>query len=210
MHFSSRILLRSGWGPSPRQGAFGTKNFSRYYLNFTQLYSVYLFALMCRTFRRELALGPAFMVTLKHLRHSLDEQLRWPEAVTYEEMNQQGPDSLLRAFFQAFHEQKTRPEERRRVLKALIALGQVPPSDNASISKADSDARRRRILIPMIRAEMRRRERQKQSRLSSGEGETRSGPAAATERPALVTPNARLTLPAASKVGHSAQSVDRR
>jgi hypothetical protein len=93
-------------------------------LNFTQFYSVYLFTLLCRTFSKELALSAVFMASVKHLRHMLDEQLRWPEAVTYEEMNQNGPGNILRIFLRVFHEQKTKPKERRKLLNALVTLGQ--------------------------------------------------------------------------------------
>jgi hypothetical protein len=123
VHFSPRVAMRSGWGPNPRDAKFATKNFARYYLNFAQCYSVYLFALLCKTFRRDLSLDSDFTDQIKQLEQLLDEQLRWPEAVTFEEMNVRGPDNIVRFFMRTFHEQEIGENERCEVINALLRLG---------------------------------------------------------------------------------------
>lgn len=112
VHFSVRIALRSGWGDAPKQVIFSTKNFSRYYLEFSQFYSLYLLTKFCRTFRKDLNFSDAFMNVIKEMREILDERLRWPEAVTYEEMNQPNPNELIRAVLLVAHREKVK---RRKV-----------------------------------------------------------------------------------------------
>lgn len=124
VHFSPRIAMRSGWGSSPRDSTFATNNFARYYRNFSQIYSVYLFTLLCKVFRRDLGPRTDFMDQIRQLQLILHEELRWPEALTFEEMNVRGPDNILRFFMRTFHEQKTTKKEQREVMTALLRLGE--------------------------------------------------------------------------------------
>jgi len=112
VHFSVRIALRSGWGDVPKHVNFSTKNFSRYYLEFSQFYSMYMLTKFCRTFRKDLHLSDAFMDAINEMEETLDESLRWPEAVTYEEMNQQNPNELMRAVLLVAHRERVK---RRRL-----------------------------------------------------------------------------------------------
>lgn len=101
VHFSPHLLIRMGWGGSADDlGAntkwhFTTENFSRYYTEFNRVYSVYLLVRLLR--------GPAIGLTtnaideiLTNLEGDLSEVIRWPEVVTFEEMNIKGPPQLLR------------------------------------------------------------------------------------------------------------------
>jgi hypothetical protein len=105
VHFNPRVALRNGWGDNPRNSRFGMKNFCRYYLFFSQIYSVFLFNAFCESFKAELALPDNFMERLKMLKNNLNRINRWPEALTYEEMNQPSPNSLIRTVMQLAHEQ---------------------------------------------------------------------------------------------------------
>ena len=69
--FNPRIALRNGWGPSPKQGMFNTKNFSGYYVDFSQVYSVFLVIQLCRAFRRDLSLSPKFVAQIRRLESQL-------------------------------------------------------------------------------------------------------------------------------------------
>jgi len=124
VHFSPRIALRSGWGicplaphhpgeHHPTSGVFSTKNFCRYYLDFSRIYGLYLFVLFCHTFRRDLGLSDSFIRQIKKMQSLLDNELRWPEAVTFEEMNQQDPGPILRAVLKVAHEEN-REKKRRK------------------------------------------------------------------------------------------------
>ena len=117
VHFSPRIALRSGWGADPRRGRFSTKNFTPYYLLFCQTYSVWLFAKMARAFAADLALSRHFRDKLTSVEKELNEQGRWPEAVTYEEMNKRPPNMIMGAILRVMWDDP----EGRRMLRRRIA-----------------------------------------------------------------------------------------
>ncbi|MCS2609286.1 DUF5677 domain-containing protein [Halomonas dongshanensis] len=109
VHFSPQILLRMGWGGTLEdvgdhtEWVFSTKNFTQYYVEFNRTYSLFL---LLRLFR-----GPAASLLpdgaakiIDALESFLNEPLRWPEAVTYEELNIDGPKSFMRILLRAAHE----------------------------------------------------------------------------------------------------------
>src|SRR6267154_3217508 len=108
VHFSVRVSLRSGWGNVPKQVSFSMKNFCRYYLEFSQFYSIYMLTKFCRTFKKDFNFSEGFMDMIGQMEETLDERLRWPEAVTYEEMNQRNPNQLIRAGLKVAHHEKTK------------------------------------------------------------------------------------------------------
>jgi hypothetical protein len=127
VHFSVRVALRSGWGKIPKQVSFSTKNFCRYYLEFSQFYSMYMLTKFCRTFRKDLHFSDGFMDIINEIEETLDERLRWPEAVTFEEMNQQNPNELMRAVLKVAHQEKAnrhrvRTRRRSRNSKTHVAI----------------------------------------------------------------------------------------
>jgi hypothetical protein len=109
VHFNVHVALRNGWG-STGTVRFGTKSFCRYYLSANQTYGVFLFCLMCETFATELGLDHDFLEIVARMRKELDRQLRWPEPVTFEEMNLQPPSPILTAALMVAHLEKTDPD----------------------------------------------------------------------------------------------------
>lgn len=101
VHFSPQILMRMGWGGSQdepsnqTQWRFTTKNFSGYYAEFNRVYSAYLFLRLLRGPARSLK-EPKTDGLLDLLEGDLSEVIRWPELVTYEEMNLKGPSQVQR------------------------------------------------------------------------------------------------------------------
>lgn len=93
-HFNVRVALKNGWGPLDKI-EFGTKKFCKYYLAVNQVYGIYLFALLCDLFHAQLGLSDEFMKKLKRLSLELSRELRWPEPVTFEEMNTRPPSPIL-------------------------------------------------------------------------------------------------------------------
>jgi hypothetical protein len=98
-----------GWGETPgvvgndAGFAFTTNNFSQYYAEFNQVYALMLFL--------HLASGPAASIVprdatsiLSALKTRLDSPLRWPEDVTYEEMNCEGPGLVERILLRVAHD----------------------------------------------------------------------------------------------------------
>lgn len=109
VHFSPHILLRMGWGGTSddvgdeTEWSFTTSNFAQYYSEFNQVYALMLFLHLVR--------GPAACIipsdaasSISALKSHLDSPLRWPEDVTFEEMNLKGPGSLQRILLRAAHE----------------------------------------------------------------------------------------------------------
>ena len=107
VHFNPRISLRSGWGDDPKRGKFSMENFAKYYAEFCQVYSVLLFTMLARAFAVDLSLSKPFRAGLSAIETALDEVLRWPEAVTFEEMNQRPPGFLMRLVAKVAHEKKS-------------------------------------------------------------------------------------------------------
>jgi Family of unknown function (DUF5677) len=115
VHFNPRILLRSGWGSDPKRGQFSMGHFSIYYLRFCQVYSVLLFAMMARAFAVDLSLSKEFKTALTAIEKDIDGILRWPEAVTYEEMNKKPPSEILAVLAKVMYDD---PEGRKKFQQA--------------------------------------------------------------------------------------------
>lgn len=103
VHFNPRISLRHGWGETATKVTFSTNNFNRYYLNYGHTYSVFLFIEFYKNFRDELAFTKHFESIMKDLAQNLEDEDRWPEAVTYEEMNYPEPGALFRTLLRIKH-----------------------------------------------------------------------------------------------------------
>lgn len=108
VHFSPQILLRMGWGGSKddigrhTEWEFTTTHFSQYYAEFNQIYSILLLLKLLR--------GPAEKIVpakttgdIEGLEHYLSNILRWPEAVTFEELNLQSPNPMMRIALRVAH-----------------------------------------------------------------------------------------------------------
>lgn len=123
VHFNPRIALRQGWGNDSTRFKFSAKNFCGYYLSFDQVYGAFLFVLLCKAFRKHLRLQSAFMDQVTTLTKALDDVWRWPEAVTYEEMNQPDPGPILRSALKVIHDDKVGKREAGKVIRAIHELG---------------------------------------------------------------------------------------
>lgn len=133
VHFNPRIAFRSGWGNDKdgRTGRFSTANFARYYLFYGQIYGVFLLTQFCRSFEKELALSKSFMKKLDGISLQLAEIIRWPEAVTFEEMNLREPGWFLRTVLKVAHDEKwddkTTRENLRELAKVARKAGLLEP-----------------------------------------------------------------------------------
>jgi hypothetical protein len=94
VHFNPQALLRTGWGPQEGPFAFSIHNMGEYYRRFSSFYGAVLFIGFYASFGEN------------HLKADMDDELtrllelishvhRWPEVVTFEEMNQEPPPYLL-------------------------------------------------------------------------------------------------------------------
>ncbi|WP_439588208.1 DUF5677 domain-containing protein [Hydrogenophaga sp.] len=96
VHFNPRVIIRNAWGKDKERFDHSVKNFDVYYADFCQTYGIYFLGLLARAFQAELGFSATYMSTVAKLEAWLDEKLRWPEAVTFEEMNIKGPSEVLR------------------------------------------------------------------------------------------------------------------
>lgn len=116
VHFNPRILLRMGWSENNDMENFNftTGNFSNYYSEYGLIYSSLLFIRFSKEFSDLLVLPDDFMTTVMKLEEELDETLRWPEPVTFEEMNKESPKGFFRVMYKLFTESSnnaSKPEE---------------------------------------------------------------------------------------------------
>lgn len=108
VHFNPLSLLRSGWGSDLKEMTFSPKNMGRYYLAVSQIYGTYLLCMYFEMFGRYLRTRPDEKAAVAKLRALLLLRIhRWPEMVTFEEMNQPipTPPLLVSAFLHARYTQ---------------------------------------------------------------------------------------------------------
>ncbi|MBH0183558.1 MAG: hypothetical protein HP490_18295 [Nitrospira sp.] len=109
VHFSPHILLRMGWGGKPgdvgdeTEWTFTTNNFSQYYAEFNQVYALMVLLRFINGPAADI-LPPKAVSIVATLKSCLDIPLRWPEDVTFEEMNLKGPGSIQRILLRAAHD----------------------------------------------------------------------------------------------------------
>lgn len=96
VHFNPHILLKSGWGPSDSQITFSFKNMDRYYSEINQIYGSYLLCLYFELFGQSFNLKQKEKIAVKELRKHLLDIFRWPEMITFEEMNHPLPPVRLK------------------------------------------------------------------------------------------------------------------
>lgn len=113
VHFSPQILLRMGWAKEKSQSAtyvFSTEHFAGHYANFNFIYGSYLFALFFRSFKSEIPNASTIEPHVKELESLLDKILRWPEIITFEEMNVEPPHEIWYGVLKVLEEEKAKGE----------------------------------------------------------------------------------------------------
>jgi hypothetical protein len=99
VHFSPRILTRMGWGnkndKKEVEASYSTAHFSEYYAFFNRFYAIYLFILQCNYFKGELNFDVDSLSIIKGMEEQLLGTVRWPELVTFEEMNVKPPAEII-------------------------------------------------------------------------------------------------------------------
>lgn len=94
VHFNPHVLLRMGWGNLP-EITFSTRHFNAYYRHFACFYGAYLFKELCAWMISIDLLDKAVETDLQKIVDLLEQETRWPEIVTFEEMNIGGLSKLL-------------------------------------------------------------------------------------------------------------------
>lgn len=94
VHFSVGSLLRTGWGDKP-ECTFSIRHFTEYYTAFGRIYGSFMFCVYFELFARILRPGKTVISRINVIRRSILSEVRWPEMITFEEMNQPVPDPSI-------------------------------------------------------------------------------------------------------------------
>ena len=86
-HFSPQNLLRVGWGETDKKITFNYRNLAPYFSSVNLIYGSFLFCMYFDLFRRFLRPRQAERNAVRELERRIHAVFRWPEAVTFEEMN---------------------------------------------------------------------------------------------------------------------------
>ena len=92
VHFNPRGLLRLGWGNLETSATFSSKNMGHYHHEVIHVYGTYLFCLYFELFQELIEPNEQEKEAIEELRDHLQRIFRWPEMVTFEEMNLPVPD----------------------------------------------------------------------------------------------------------------------
>lgn len=109
VHFNPRIVMRNSWGDHPIYSN-SSANFDSYYLDFSRIYSVYLYGLLADNFRSLLELQSGATSIFGSLLSKIADAARWPEAVTFEEMNVSSPGTFVRMLLKIAHQNRSDSE----------------------------------------------------------------------------------------------------
>ncbi len=90
VHFSVRGLLRMGWGNLPHS-KFSTTNLNMYYVTFVRIYGAFMFCSYFELLFRFLRPDKKTKLLVGEIRQSILKRPRWPEMITFEEMNVSPP-----------------------------------------------------------------------------------------------------------------------
>jgi hypothetical protein len=90
VHFNPHALMRMGWGPEEGAFRFSVHNFARYYADLASFYGAVLFV---GFFYR---IGTGYFsdetsADTEAILKAIDDVPRWPEIVTFEELNRRPP-----------------------------------------------------------------------------------------------------------------------
>ena len=93
VHFSIGALFRTGWGDkSGSRHTFSVRHFNGYYTAYGRVYGAFIFCVYFELFARFLRPGKDIKPRIDDIRNSILSIVRWPEMITFEEMNVPIPD----------------------------------------------------------------------------------------------------------------------
>src|SRR5262245_25804319 len=147
VHFNPAVLLRTGWG-KPAQ--FSPKNFSKYYVAYARVYGLLLFCCYFELFGRFLRPNKRVSALVTELRFDLVGKFRWPEMVTFEEMDLRPPERDIPHYIYRYFDAHLR---KRRLLKTpnrATTLRRVKRSLD-SFRRHPEDAERLKHLVDGLR-----------------------------------------------------------
>lgn len=105
VHFEPRLLMRLGWSENieSKKFTYSTRNFDKYYFNFCSYYAAFLFIEFYKAFKKDLSLKVLFGKQIDRIIEVLEEEIRMPEIVTFEECNIKPPSTLIQILSKVAH-----------------------------------------------------------------------------------------------------------
>jgi Family of unknown function (DUF5677) len=110
VHFSPSVLFRMGWGPENPDQLYtsSTAHFNGFYAAFNVFYGSYLFVLIYEIIKSRYHFTNDFHKLITMIKEELDKWPRWPEMITFEEMNVPKPNAVVYALSVVMNEQRTK------------------------------------------------------------------------------------------------------
>ena len=94
VHFNPGQLLRTGWGSRDDTFTFSVHNFEGYFSDLARFLGLLLFLGYCYVAPEKFSEGFARKY-IEHITSKLQSNFRWPEIITFEEMNQELPKNII-------------------------------------------------------------------------------------------------------------------
>ena len=94
VHFNPQALFRTGWGPQEGPFTFSVRHMDGYYRSFSSFYGAVLFIGFHSSFGQH-CFENALDAEIKELIELIGHVHRWPEVITFEEMNHKPPLYIL-------------------------------------------------------------------------------------------------------------------
>ncbi len=92
VHFNPHALFRTGWGPMDGPFTFSIENFGGYYRDLAAVYGAILYLGFAVSFGSLLQKEGELRTGITEIESILVRTPRWPELVTFEELNLPGPE----------------------------------------------------------------------------------------------------------------------
>ena len=106
VHFNPGQLLRQGWGPEEGPFNFSASHFSNYHSEVCRYLGSILFLGYCYSCQNQF-LPKVRSTAIEEITSALRSNVRWPEIVTFEEMNQKFPGPILQAAISLFRDEQS-------------------------------------------------------------------------------------------------------
>lgn len=106
VHFNPGQLLRQGWGPHQGPFDFSAAHFANYHSDVCRYLGAILFLGYCYCCPDRFTNGGRD-AAINEITSALQSNVRWPEIVTFEEMNQKVPNIILRALMSVYREEQS-------------------------------------------------------------------------------------------------------
>ncbi len=121
VHFNTQSLLKMGWGPEDGPVDFSFNHMRGYYQSLSIFYGAILILGFDKSFRSVIFdKDPSRQIAL--IERFISDVHRWPEAITFEEMNEKKPLYLLTHAFGKAMMKHERPNGPREILRELQNL----------------------------------------------------------------------------------------